>query len=99
MILAAIPYPQNALNTRNSVIAYLLSHQNTDGGWAYSAATSEASMTAMVLRPGALPESASGRGGGPGRNPPACPVYSGPAAAFAYDGAENSNDAAMVVIA
>ncbi len=91
--------PQNALNTRNSVIAYLLSHQNTDGGWAYSAATSEASMTAMVLSALA-----------PYRNQPQveAAVQDGiaclsslqrPSGGFAYDGAENSNDAAMVVIA
>ena len=48
-MLGSIPLPQDAANTRQAAVAYLLAHQNADGGWAYYGDVSEASMTAMVL--------------------------------------------------
>lgn len=91
--------PQDAANTRETAIAYLLSYQNADGGWAYYGDVSEASMTAMVLSALA-----------PYRDDPAveAAVQEGieclsalqtAGGGYGYDGVENSNDAATVVIA
>ena len=91
--------PENAANTRETAAAYLLAHQNADGGWAYYGDVSEASMTAMVLSALA-----------PYRDDPAveAAVQEGieclsalqtAGGGYGYDGVENSNDAATVVIA
>ena len=91
--------PENAANTRETAIAYLLSYQNADGGWAYYGDVSEASMTAMVLSALA-----------PYRDDPAveAAVQEGieclsalqtAGGGYGYDGVENSNDAATVVVA
>ena len=91
--------PQDAANTRQAAVAYLLAHQNADGGWAYYGDVSEASMTAMVLSALA-----------PYRDDPAveAAVQEGieclsalqtAGGGYGYDGVENSNDAATVVIA
>ncbi|MEA5004413.1 MAG: prenyltransferase/squalene oxidase repeat-containing protein [Christensenella sp.] len=91
--------PSGTVNTREKAIEYLLANKNADGGWSYMPGESEASMTAIVisaLAPYRVQAKVSGAITGALDYLSQTQSENG---GYVYYGSENSNDAAMVVIA
>lgn len=91
--------PEDAINTREAAIAYLLSKENADGGWAYEGSVSEASMTAMVLSALAPYKDRADVQAALEKGVDCLSNLQLASGGYGYEGTENSNDDAMVVLA
>lgn len=91
--------PKDAVNTRQSAIAYLLAHQNADGGWSYDGSTSDASMTSMVLSALAPYRGQRAVEAAITQGVDCLSTLQDAGGGFVSWGTRNSNDAAMVTIA
>lgn len=90
----------SAPNNREAMLSAILSRQNADGGWAYAAGDpSEASMTAMAISALAPYRDRAEVGAAVTAAVDCLSAMQGPTGGYISWGSENSNDAAMVVIA
>lgn len=91
--------PSGAVNTREKAVEYLLANRNADGGWSYLPGESEAGMTAIVLSALAPYQDKMEVASAIADALDYLSAAQSSNGGYTYYGEENSNDAAMVVIA
>lgn len=95
----AYTLPAGAVNTREKLIADLLAAQNADGGWSYQSDVSQASMTAMVLSALAPYRTDAEIAAAIDRALTCLSDMQQENGGYLFDGKDNSNDCAMVIVA